>query len=87
MKFLATREKNLGCSNLVFHVAKSFLTEISQGLLFLLKSPTFFAKVKSDGKIISKANRDHSETKLWYPYVVKISIKAYCDIVFVHFRE
>ena len=57
MKFLATREKNLGCSNLVFHVAKSFLTEISQGLLFLLKSPTFFAKVKSDGKITSKANK------------------------------
>ena len=43
MKFLATREKNLGCSNLVFHVAKSFLTEISQGLLFLLKSPMLFA--------------------------------------------
>ena len=56
MKFLATREKNLGCFNLVFHVAKSFLTEISQGLLFLLKSPTFFAKAKSDGKITSKAN-------------------------------
>ena len=77
MKFLATREKNLGCFNLVFHVAKSFLTEISQGLLFLLKSPTFFAKAKSDGKITSKANQ----------HALKISEKSYCDIVFVHFRE
>ena len=62
MKFLATREKNLGCFNLVFHVAKSFLTEISQGLLFLLKSPTFFAKAKPDGKITTKAN--HSKIYL-----------------------
>ena len=26
MKFLAAREKNLRCSNLLFHVAKSFLS-------------------------------------------------------------